>query len=188
RVTGNRGRIARRRGRIEPGARLHERAHEKANDEREAGDDLEVEERLATYTADLLDTIHAGNARRDGAEDHERDHHRDQADEPVAKRTHRHGGIWRDIPQNNRDGDAQEHLSPQASVKRLRGGGSNGCGMCGDSGHGGRYYTHPRRIFSRWQNLDTSVWAPWAAGWQTACSRRVTASPASIAPVRKHSG
>ena len=96
-VAGHGGGIARRRRRVEPGARLHERAHHEADDQRDAGEDFKVEERLAADAADLLDTIHAGNAGRDGAEDHERDHHRDQPDEPVTERSHRHGGVWRHI-------------------------------------------------------------------------------------------
>ena len=35
--------IARRRRRIEPGARLHERAHQEADDQRDAGEDFKVE-------------------------------------------------------------------------------------------------------------------------------------------------
>ena len=91
RVAGHGGGIARRRNRIEPGARLRKRAHQEADDQRDAGKDFKVEERLAADAADLLDAIHAGNAGRDGAEDHQRDHHRDQPDEAVTERSHRHG-------------------------------------------------------------------------------------------------
>ena len=54
-IASHRARIARRRSRVEPGARLRERAHHQADEQRDAGEDFKVEERLAADAADLLD-------------------------------------------------------------------------------------------------------------------------------------
>jgi hypothetical protein len=91
---------------------LHERAYQQADEKGDAGDDFEVEQRFAADAADLLDTIHAGNAAGDRAENDQRDHHRDQPDECIAERTHRLGRGRPHVAKHDRDGDAQQHLAP----------------------------------------------------------------------------
>src|SRR4051794_13089749 len=55
--------------------------HDQADDQGEAGDELEIEQRFHTDAADLLHILHAGDTVHDGTEDDRRDEHLDQLDE-----------------------------------------------------------------------------------------------------------
>ena len=59
---------------------------DQADDQRDGGDDLEVDEGLDRDAPDLAQIAHAGDAVRDRAEDDQPDHHLDQVDEDVAQR------------------------------------------------------------------------------------------------------
>ena len=91
-VVGDRARVQRRGIDVEPGARLDDGAGDQAEDQRQAGRNFEVDQRLPADAADLLHALHAGDAGGNRAEDDQRDDHRDQADEGVAERPHRLAG------------------------------------------------------------------------------------------------
>ena len=70
---------------VEAGARLDDLADEDADEQRDGGDHLEVDQRLQADATDLLQVADRGDAVHDGAEDDRRDHHLDQRDEGVAQ-------------------------------------------------------------------------------------------------------
>ena len=82
-----------------------------ADDQREGGDDLEVEQRLGADAADLLHVADAGDAGDDGAEDDRGDHHLDQLDEAIAQRLH--GGACGRGDDAQEDPESDRHQDPE---------------------------------------------------------------------------
>ena len=144
RITGHRVCVQRRGVGVEPCAWLREGADRQTDDERKACRDFEINQCLAADTAHLLHAVHAGNPGCDGAEDDQRDDHRDQADEGEAKRLHRFAGGRGHQPEDDANGNAEEHLSPQASIERFSSGGGGGNRRMGrNSGFHGEADTTP---------------------------------------------
>jgi hypothetical protein len=87
-------------------------AHEHANEKSQRGHDLKIEQGLAADPADFLQILHAGDARDDGAENDDRDHHGDQADEAIAERLHLDRGRRPEVAVEDREGYPDQHLAP----------------------------------------------------------------------------
>ena len=104
-------------GRIK-GPRIHAHAltrpynvgHHEADHQGERRHHQEITHRLGGGAAEARQRAHAGNARRDGQEDHRRDDEFDELDECVAERFQRHGEIGREMPQRSADHDRDQHL------------------------------------------------------------------------------
>jgi len=71
---------------VDAGAGLHPVDHEQADDERDGGDDLEIDQCLYPHPADLFHVAQAGDPHDDGREDDRADQHLDELDERVAQR------------------------------------------------------------------------------------------------------
>ena len=102
-------------------ARLHDIADDEADDEREGGDDLEIDQRLDADAADLLGVLDMGDAGDDRAEDDRRDHHLDQLDEAVAERLDagRGGEVGEGDADDDAEQDGEQDLDVELAVKRL---------------------------------------------------------------------
>ena len=94
----------------EAGAGLDDLADEDADDEGEAGDDLEVNEGFDADATDLLEVAHGGDAVDDGAEDDGGDHHADEADEGVTEPFEGFGEIRGGDAQDDGQGDGDQDL------------------------------------------------------------------------------
>ena len=62
--------------------------HGQADDERKGGHDLEIDQGLDRYPADLLRLPHRGDAVHHRAKDDQPDEHRNQPDEQIAESAH----------------------------------------------------------------------------------------------------
>ena len=93
--------------------------HDQANDQRNRGEDLEIDERLQSDAADLLHILHAGDAMHDGAEDDRRDEHLDQLDKHVAQRLHGLAKVRVEMAQQDTEHDGGKHLHIEMRVKRF---------------------------------------------------------------------
>ncbi len=106
---------------IETSPRLEDVGDHQAEDEREGGHDLEVEDRLETDPPDRLDVADLGDAGHHDTEDERRDHHLDELDESVPERFQ----IGAEAGPEMADGDAgdnsDEHLEEQRLVDRPAG-------------------------------------------------------------------
>ena len=102
-------------------ARTHQISDQQPDDQREGGDDLEIDQRLDADAADLLGILDMRDARYHRAEDDRRDHHLDQLDEAVAERLD--PVVGRKIgPQPADDGaehDPDQHLNVENLVPGL---------------------------------------------------------------------
>jgi hypothetical protein len=94
-ISGNRLRVEGRGIDVEAGARVQQLADDEADRQRQRGHDLEVEQCLHADPPDLRQVAHGSDAVHDGAEDHRRDHHLDELDEPIAERLERGAGLRR---------------------------------------------------------------------------------------------
>ena len=104
---------------VETRARLNQVAHHQADQQRNRGDDFEIEQGLAADAPHLFQVSHASNAGHDGAKDDQRDDHGDDADKGVPERLHGDGRV-RPLPaQNDADRYADEHLAPESSIEGL---------------------------------------------------------------------
>ena len=70
---------------VEAGARMRHVADEHSGEQRQRGNDLKVQQRLAADSAHLLQVLHAGDSRDHRAKNNHRDHHGDQADKAIAR-------------------------------------------------------------------------------------------------------
>src|SRR6516225_3383790 len=86
---------------VEPPSRVCKIADDQSEEQRQSGDQFEVEEGLAAYAADLLHVFHTGNASDERAENHQCDDHGDHADECVTEGLHGGGSRRADISENN---------------------------------------------------------------------------------------
>ena len=100
-------------------AGLQDVDHDQADDQRQRGHDLEIDQRLQADAADLLHVLHAGDAVHHGAEDDRRDQHLDQLDEAVAERLHRHADVRIELPEQDADHDRGQHLHVEMGVERF---------------------------------------------------------------------
>jgi hypothetical protein len=82
-----------------------------ADDQRDRGHDLEVDQRLQADPADLLHVLHAGDAVHHGAEDDRRDQHLDQLDEGVAERLHLRPELRVEVSEEDAGQDGGQHLT-----------------------------------------------------------------------------
>nr|BFE68706.1 hypothetical protein GCM10020092_020070 [Actinoplanes digitatis] len=98
---------------VEPGARVQEVADHQADGERHGRHDQEVAQREAADPADLRGPADRPDAQHDRAEDHRRDHHLDQRDEPGAQRAQR----LADVREEEADRDAQHHGDQHGKVE-----------------------------------------------------------------------
>src|SRR4051812_5832509 len=96
-------------------------AHDQADDEREGGDDLEVDEGLEADAADFLGVLDMGDARDDGAKYDRRDDHLDQLDETVAHRLDPIAlrVLGREPSEEHAENDGDQHLNVEQLVPRL---------------------------------------------------------------------
>ena len=83
--------------------------HDQADDQGDGGNDLEVQQRIATGLADRLHALHASDAADDGAEDDRGDDHLDQFDEPVAQGFEGYAGFRVVVTEQDTDGDGDQH-------------------------------------------------------------------------------
>ena len=104
---------------VHPGAGPNHVHHHQPDDERERGDDFEIQQREPTGLADGLHVADAGDAGDDGAKDDRRDHHSHELDEAVAERLHRRARRRMEIPQRDAGNRRHQHLSVQRSVEGL---------------------------------------------------------------------
>ena len=88
----------------------------KPDDQRESGDDFEVEQRLAADAAELLQIAHRGDAVDDGAEDDRRDDHLDQLDEAVAERLERFAELRKEMADDDAERDGDQHLDVENPI------------------------------------------------------------------------
>ena len=103
-----------------------------ADDQRDRGHDLEVDQRLDPDPADLLHVLHAGDAVHHGAEDDRGDQHLDQLDEGVAERLHAGAELGVEVPEQDAQHDGAQDLDVEVPVPGLvvrRGHGRDG-GCC----------------------------------------------------------
>ncbi len=79
-------------------AGLHHIHDDEADDERDGREDLEVDDSPHADPTDLLEVAHLGDANDDGAEDHRREQHLDQLDEPLSQWLQGDADIRQKIP------------------------------------------------------------------------------------------
>ena len=103
---------------LNPAAWLHHVPDDQADDQRDGGNDFEVEQRFAAHAPHLLHVLHPGDAGNHSAEDHQRDDHGDQADEGVAQRLHGDRLSRADVAESDSDHDGEQHLRREAFVDR----------------------------------------------------------------------
>ena len=90
---------------------------EQADDQRESGDDLEVDERLDAHAADALDVAVAGDADDEHGEDERSDDALDEPKEDVGEEAHLHGEL-RGVEAELRAGDHRdEHPDGEAAAE-----------------------------------------------------------------------
>ncbi|MNF77576.1 hypothetical protein D3C84_597260 [compost metagenome] len=119
--TGNRRRIQRLHINVEPRARMQRMRRQQADQQRKAGDDFEVQQRLATDPADLFHVVHAGDSRDHCAEDDRADDHLDQLDETVTQRLEVDADLRPEMADHNAQRDGDEHLHVEGSQQFLDG-------------------------------------------------------------------
>ena len=113
RVLGDRPRIQRRRVDVHADAGLYHVDDDQADEERQRGDDFEVENRQQPRASDRLDVAHAGDAADHGAEDHRAGDHPYQLDEAVAERLQGGAGVGGEVSQQHAGHRGQQHLPVQ---------------------------------------------------------------------------
>ena len=116
---------------VDAGAGLEHVHHDQADDQRQASQELEINQRLEANAADLFHVAHLGDTSHHGREDDRRDHHADQLDERIAERLHLLGQIGVGEAEHDADEDGGQHLHVQVRVDRFAVGqrGSHGCGL-----------------------------------------------------------
>ena len=103
---------------VHPASRLHDVHDHEAYDEREGGDDFEVNERQHAGPAHRPHVAHPGDARHHRAEDDGANDHAHELDEPVAERPHRRARIWKKVADQHADGGGDEDLSVESCEQR----------------------------------------------------------------------
>ncbi len=98
---------------VEAMARLQDVADQQADQQGQGRDHLEIEQGLQAHPAERLDVAHVGDAAGHGQEDHRGDHQLDQLDERIAQRLQRHPHVGPKRPDQNPQGDADQHLDIQ---------------------------------------------------------------------------
>jgi hypothetical protein len=114
---------------VEPLPGLRHVHHHETDRERERGDDLEVEQRLAPHPPQLGQVGHARDAMHNREEDDRRDHHLHQIDERVTDGLERLGEAGGDDTEHNAEGDGDQHLKGEVaddSLEHARRGRENG--------------------------------------------------------------
>ena len=105
----------------------HDVDDDQAHHQRDAGNDLEIQQRQAAGLADLLHVLHAGDAHHHRAEDDRRDDHLDELDEAVAQRLHRFPDRRIEVAEQHADDHRGDHLHVQRTIEREL---SGGCACC----------------------------------------------------------
>jgi hypothetical protein len=91
-------------------ARLGEIHRAEADEERERGDDLEVDQRLHADAADLADVAGAGDADHQRGEDQRRDDRLDQVEEERRQRPHGQAPLRHEVAEQDADDETDEDL------------------------------------------------------------------------------
>jgi hypothetical protein len=91
-------------------------SNDHAGDERESGNDLEVDQRFHSYATDLLHVTDGSDTLHDCAEDHGRDHHFDQSNEAIAQRFERNSGAWEEMTDKDAKKNCQHDLRVENGV------------------------------------------------------------------------
>jgi hypothetical protein len=95
---------------------------DQADDERDGGDHLEVDQGLGADASHLLHVTGAGDAKHHGAEDDWTDHHLDERDEPVAKGLQANGGVRLGVAEQSPGEDGDQHPEIEMSEKTCHAG------------------------------------------------------------------
>jgi len=98
---------------VEARAGMHEVAHHQSDEQRNRGDNLEIQQRFAADTADLFHVLHAGDAGNHGTKDDQRNDHRDEANETIPERLHGDGFGRAEIAEHNGSTNRDEDLHPE---------------------------------------------------------------------------
>ena len=101
---------------VHAGPRLHDVDEREADDQRDRRDDFKVEKREAARLADGLHVLHPRDAGDDRTEDHRRDDHLDETDEPVAEGLHLRADVGGDDAEDDADDDRADHLKVEHLV------------------------------------------------------------------------
>ena len=104
---------------VETRARVHEVANNKADEQCGSGNNLEVEQRLATHAANFFHVLHAGDAGDHRAKNDQRNDHGDEANETISERLHGDGFGGTQTAERYRENNGDEDLDPQICVERL---------------------------------------------------------------------
>ena len=86
---------------VEATTGLHEFPNDKADDKRDGGNHLEIDERLDADPADFLKVAHGRDSMHYRAEDHRRDHHFYELNEAIAQRLQGSAGCGIKITDQN---------------------------------------------------------------------------------------
>ncbi len=103
---------------VHAGAGLHHVRDDHADDQRQRGEEQEIDHRLDEHPAHRLQLSHAGDAGDDGQEDHRRDDHLHQLDEGVAQRLELLGEGRLEVAEQRTEHDGDHHLEIQLPVER----------------------------------------------------------------------
>jgi len=98
---------------VHPRTGLPDIHHHQADDQRQDGDDFEVDQRLQGQAAHAAHVAHAGDAMHHRNEDDRPDHHPDQFDEGVAEGLHRRADVRLQPPHQHADHGTCHHLEPE---------------------------------------------------------------------------
>ena len=110
RVAGDGLGVERSRRGMETGARREDVRDDESDQQRERGDDLEVDDGLEADLAGFLEVAHAGDPDHHGGEDDRPDDHLDQAHEGVTERFELRAEPGPDVPDGPADEDADQDL------------------------------------------------------------------------------
>lgn len=95
---------------VESGARCKHIGHDEADEQRERGDDFEIDERLGPDSTDFLEVTHAGEADDHGREDDRCNQHLHQAHERIAQRPQLHAPLRSQGAEQAANHDADQDL------------------------------------------------------------------------------
>jgi hypothetical protein len=87
-----------------------------ADDQSERRNNLKVNERLDTDSADLLHVTDGSDALNDGAKDYGRDHHFDERNKAIPKGLKRNAGIWEKMSDQYAEKDRKNYLCVENGV------------------------------------------------------------------------
>ena len=91
---------------------------DEAQDERDGGDDLEIDQRFDGDPPNASHVVHVGDAQHDRAEHNRRDEHADGLDEGVAERLHALASRGREVAEQHAGGHRPQDVNPQLPVPR----------------------------------------------------------------------